>query len=252
MRNKITAVVVVKNGAMVIEECLKSLKWCDEILVIDDQSKDNTLEICKNLRTKVVTRAMEGNFAEQRNYAYGLAKNKWLFYVDADEIVPEKLKLEIVRYFNRPISKKISAFEMKRDDYFLGKLLKHGASGSHYFCRIIRKDRTIWINPIYEKPEVNGKRIFLKERLVHNRPETIKNFVNKANFYSSLEAKFLDKEGAKLKGYMLITKPLELFFRFYILKLGFLDGMPGLMFVMMASVLPKFLTYSKLWSLRNL
>lgn len=138
----LTAVVITKNEERNIERCLKSLSFADEVLLIDDYSTDRTVEIAKRFGAKVYKRHLNGDFASQRNFALLKAKNDWVFFVDADEVVPEETRLEIVSKIENPLLKEVGYF-IKRDNYFLGKKLKHGEASSVSILRLAKKIRQV-------------------------------------------------------------------------------------------------------------
>jgi glycosyltransferase involved in cell wall biosynthesis len=247
MKNKLSAVIIAKNAGNTIKESIDSLKWCDEVVVIDDKSTDDTIEVSKKHGARVYKRSMNNDFAAQRNYAYEIVKSDWIFFVDDDELVTPELKEEICLIFSKKISKKIAIFYMRRNDYFLGNLLKHGPAGTAFFARLLRKERTSWSGKIFEQVITSGESVYLQQRLIHNRQEDVHNLIVKANYYSDLEAEMLYEQGIKTNGWKIMTDPILRFNQYYWGKKAFLDGVPGFVFVLLGSVLVKFLADVKLW-----
>jgi glycosyltransferase involved in cell wall biosynthesis len=247
MDNKISAVIITRDSEEFIGKSIESLRWCDEIIVIDDESTDKTREVSKKLGAKVFSRKMGGDFAAQRNYAYEVVKFEWLFYVDDDEIITDELREEIQTFFKEKLTKKISLFWMRRNDYFLGKFLKHGPAGDAYFPRLVRKSKSHWTDRIFEQLHVKGEQVYLTERMTHERHEDAHDLIVKANFYSDLEAEMQYDKGVKVSFWEMATDPIARFFRYYIWQKAFLDGAPGFIFVFLGSVLVRFLGQMKLW-----
>ena len=246
MKTNISAVVLTHNSVKFVGKALKSLKWCDEIVVIDDVSDDGIERVAKKYKAKFYRRKMDGDFATQRNFAYTKVKNDWILFVDADEAVTKGLKNEIEQKFSQGVGE-ISAFGMRRNDYFLDHLLKYGPAGQAYFWRLVNKKSCRWVGKIFEIPQVDGWQICLESRLDHYRHEGAAELVIKANYYSDLEAKMLFKNKVKPRPKQIIWDPIVRFCHYYFWQKAFLDGIPGLIFVVLGSVLVKQLTEIKLW-----
>jgi glycosyltransferase involved in cell wall biosynthesis len=247
MNNKVSGLVIVKNGEKTISNCLSSLEWCNEIVVIDDFSTDQTVEIAERHGAKIYQRKMRGDFAAQRNFAMNKSKFKWVFFVDADEVVTEQLREEILFKLNNR-KKEVAAYEMRRIDFFLGKQLKWGGAGTSYFRRLLRKDKNKWVNSIFEFPKTDGKVKKLKCKLIHKRQENVSEYFKKVNFYSTLDANLYYEKGKKVNVISMVKEPVMMFGQQYISKKGVLDGIPGFTLSVAAGV-TKLLTQIKLWEL---
>ncbi len=129
-----------KDSEAYIKNCLRSLSFADETVVIDDNSTDKTVEIAKKYGAKIYKRNLAGDFATQRNYGLAKARGKWVFFVDSDEIVPPDLKSEIVQAINNPFVDS-DGFYLKRLDNIWGKPLKHGEPGNIKLLRLAQKRR---------------------------------------------------------------------------------------------------------------
>src|SRR3989338_11443344 len=163
---KISAVVLTKNEESNIDRCIRSLSWCDEIIVVDDYSKDRTIEKLQTAAQKVTVykRHLEGDFSKQRNFGLSKTSGDWVLFVDTDEIVSHGLKLEIKEKIRKG---NFLAFKIKRSDYFLGKWLKYGETGSAVFIRLAKKDTGVWRGRVHEVWQVNTAVAELSNPLLH-------------------------------------------------------------------------------------
>lgn len=262
---KITAVVLTKNEEKNIERCLKSLDFCHEIIIIDDYSTDNTLDIvykaCKNI--KLFKKELKGNFAEQRNFAMSKAKNDWVLFIDADEEISEELKKEIRNLesdFRRDGKRRkwddnfTNIFYIKRRDYFWGKELRFGEVKkirSTGLIRLVNKNSGKWQGNVHEEFVVKNKKIRverLNSFINHYPHQTLKEFINDINYYSTLRAKELFNQGKKTSVFEIIFFPFFKFIYNYIINLGFLDGAIGFVYSFMMSF-HSFLVRAKLYQI---
>ena len=160
----ITAVVLTKNEERNIVDCLESLSWCDEIVVVDDNSEDRTVEISKKIGAKIFTRNLNNDFSAQRNFALSKAREDWILFIDADERVSEELKEEIKHRIN---TNKADGYLIKRTDTIWDKKLKYGETGNIVLLRLARKNKGKWEGKVHEKWKIEGKADTLKNHLDH-------------------------------------------------------------------------------------
>jgi len=259
----ISTVVLTKNEEKNIVDCLESLLWCDEIIVIDDNSEDRTVEIVQNSKLraqnyssklKIYKRSLNNDFATQRNYGLSKANGDWVLFVDADERVPEALASEIINLIrltgSGQISNEYNGFYIKRRDFMWGKELKHGETGNIYLLRLAKKNKGKWEGRVHEEWKIEGRIGTLKNHLDHYPHPTISEFLSDINFYTDLRAKELFEKGLRSNFISILFYPTAKFLSNYFLKLGFLDGMQGLAFAIMMSF-HSFLVRGKLWHLWN-
>lgn len=246
---KITAAVIVKNGQKTVSECLESLKWCDEIIMVDDYSTDKTVEIAKKFGAKIFKRKLRGNFAQQRNFALSKSSGEWVLFIDADEMVTGELRDEIIRSIEL-VPEGVTGFAFRRIDYFLSYRLKYGPAARNYFFRLIKKGYGKWVTPQPEELKTSGKVKQLKHKIIHRRQEDIAGFIEKYNFYSTLEADVRSKRGENTNLIKIIYMPTKCFFSAYFFDLGFLDGSPGFILCFMIFFI-QFLIQVKLWGKRK-
>ncbi len=243
----ITAAILVKNEAKNIEECLKGLQWCSEVMIINDESDDSTIEIAKKLGAAVYEHKLNGDFAAQRNRALEKAKNTWVLFVDADERVSPGLAGEIEQSLNRQDGS-IYGYFIKRVDVMWGKELRHGETGNIKLLRLARKDAGLWKGKVHEEWKIVGRTSNLQEPLYHYPHQSVASFLKKINFYTDLRASELFSQKNKVHVWDIIIYTKAKFALNYIVKLGFLDGIPGLISAIMMSF-HSFLVRGKLWTL---
>ena len=229
----ISAVVLTKNEEKNIAGCLATLNFCDEIIVIDDHSSDETAKVAGRLGAKVFKRSLKDNFAQQRNFALDKAKNQWVFFVDADERVSFRLAEEIVKNVRQA---KNEAFLFKRQDRILGRALKYGETASVRLLRLAKKGAGQWTCRVHEVWTIEGQKKTLNQPLLHDREISIEEFIKKINFYSTLRAKELVEQKTGASIFKIIVFPTGKFLQNYFLRLGFLDGAAGLAMALLMSI----------------
>jgi glycosyltransferase involved in cell wall biosynthesis len=214
---KLSVVILTKNSQKYLKEVLKSVEFADEVIIYDNESTDNTSEIAKKFKnTKIfIDNEWEG-FGVQKQKAVNKAKNKWVFVLDSDEIFTESLKNEVLEVLKNPV---YDAYKVARLNNFFGKWIKHCGLFPDYSIRLFNKEKCKF-NKRRVHESVECERVgVLKNYFLHYAYESIEEFIDKQNTYSSLGAK-----PNKLKA---IFSPYWTFFKIYFLKLGFLDGWAG-------------------------
>jgi glycosyltransferase involved in cell wall biosynthesis len=239
-------VVLTKNNESRIGKVIQNLGFCDEVVVIDDYSADKTVEQARELGARVYKRLLGEDFAAQRNFGLKKATNEWVFFVDPDEEVTKKLQQEIKEKI-KTIG--FDGYQIKRLDEFLGKRLRFGETGNLHLVRLGRKTAGKWQRRVHEVWAIEnpGK---LDSALFHDSHASIEEFIDSINWYSMIEAKYRMKLKVKTNILEIILFPLGKFLHNYLFKLGFLDGMRGLV---MASVMSinSFSVRAKLWQLNK-
>jgi glycosyltransferase involved in cell wall biosynthesis len=243
----ISVVVLTKNEEKNIEECLKSLSWCDEKIIIDDHSIDNTVELAKKQGAKVYSRSLNNDFASQRNFGLEKAKGDWILFIDADERVSSALWYEIIAHINEP-TENFAGFFIKRKDTIWNKQLNYGETGKIKLIRLARKDAGKWTGKVHEVWQIKGKIDTLNNPLNHYPHPTITEFLKEINYYTDLRAYELYEKKTPTNWLFLILYPQAKFILNYIIKAGFLDGLPGLVSALMMAF-HSFLVRGKLWTL---
>ena len=241
----ISVVVLTKDEEKNLSQCLGSVKWVDEILVIDDNSTDKTLEIAKKFGGKIFTHSLNNDFAAQRNFALRQAQGQWVLFVDADERVSLELANEIKKEIKE---KKVDGFYLKRQDFFGGRALKYGETANVRLLRLGRKGKGKFEREVHEVWDIKGNISELKNPLLHFPHQTLSDFIDHVNFHSSLHAEALKKEGVRPSLFRIIFNPLGKFIQNYIFRCGFLDGTSGIIVALMMSF-HSFLARAKLYQL---
>lgn len=241
----ISAVVLTKNASQTLQKCLNSLTWCDEIVIIDDNSTGNTLEIARKFGTKVFRHALEDNFSSQRNFGLEKATSEWVLFVDADEVVTPALRDEIKRYINNPVNE-YKGYFIKRIDFMWSKQLYHGEWGNQSLLRLAKKEAGHWEGKVHEVWKIHGKTGRMDNILLHYPHPTISEFLQEINFYTSLRAKELFEKKTEVSWLSILFYTKAKFVQNYFFKRGFLDGLPGFILALFMSF-HSFLVRAKLW-----
>lgn len=244
---KISAVVIAKNAQELIEECLESLKFCDEIIVVDAGSKDKTLEIAAKFGAKII-RSEPDDYAHSRNLGLRSASYEWILYVDTDERVSPQLKSNIKNQVAK-VSNEYSAFKIKRKNFYFGK---HEWPYIEKLERLFKKDSLKgWYGKIHESPIVDGKIGVLDGFLLHYTHRDLSSMVNKTIEWSRIEAELRFKANhPKMNWWRLIRVMITAFFDSYIKQGGYKIGVPGLVESLYQSF-SIFVTYARLWELQR-
>lgn len=240
----LSVIILTKNEERNIADCMQSVRFADEIVVVDDNSEDSTVEIARKAGAKIYSRELKDDFASQRNYGLRKASGKWVLFLDADERVSEKLRREIVQTIKDPVSE--MGFYLKRVDFMWGRQLKHGETGEIELLRLARRTAGKWKRPVHEYWQVIGRTGRLQNPLLHSPHPTLREFIKSLNWMSSLHAQANLEEGKRSSLVKIIIWPGGKFVYNYLLRLGFLDGIQGLVFALMMSF-HSFLAWAKLW-----
>lgn len=251
---KLSVVIITKNEEGKIARCLESVKWADEVIVIDDLSQDRTVEICQEFGARVISHKSEGDFDRQRNIGIDNASGNWILQMDADEIVPEGLKEEIQKVIESQGSRFI-AYKIKRQNFFLGHFMRHGGWFIHYI-KLFKKGKARYVGrSVHETLKVDGPVGTIDEPIKHFPFNSIEQFIERQNFYTSVEARLMYEDKGEMSArkvkYNLTIRPLKLFWKVYIKKRGFLDGMHGFLFAILNSWV-YFLRWVRYWEICNL
>ena len=230
---KLTGVVLTHNSKSSLEKTLSSITFCDEVIVVDDDSTDGTLFLAKKYGAKIYQRKLNSNFAAQRNFGLTKAKGKWVLFVDPDEIVTEVLAKEIFRAID---SNTKDGYWIQRVDVFLSKRLLFGETGNIYFVRLAKKDAGKWKRPVHESWNTSGSLGRLNNPLLHYPHQSLSHFFNKINAYTSIEAVYRKGERRGFSWFELLVYPTAKFFKNYLWLQGFRDGIPGLIMAYMMSI----------------
>ncbi|MFN4111003.1 MAG: glycosyltransferase family 2 protein [Ignavibacteria bacterium] len=250
MGTKISVIIITKNEEKNIKECLESVKWVDEIIIVDALSEDSTTDIARQYTKKIFQREWSG-FVDQKNYALSLASNEWVLSLDADERVTHSLKQKLQDLFSKPDQVKgIDGFLIKRDNYFLGKKIRSCGWDRDYQLRLFKKSKTkLTDRLVHEGFEVGGKVGKISEPIVHLSYKSFNDAIVKINHYSSLEA--LEKSSKKKANiFTIIFYPFIYFIQHFIFRYGFIDGIYGF-YVSLLHAWTKMMVQIKIWELQH-
>ncbi|MBT8378121.1 MAG: glycosyltransferase family 2 protein [Ignavibacteria bacterium] len=240
----ISVIIIAKNEAKNIAECISSVKWAEEIIVVDAESTDETIETAKKFTDKVYIKKWEG-YVPQKKYALSLAKNQWVLSIDADERVTDELKTEIEHL----IDNSVDGYKIQRRNFLFNKEIKSCGWGTDYQLRLFKKDKTSLTDRlVHEAFIANGKIEKLRQPILHYTFSTFADFFAKINRYTTLRAQELFEEKRKVNGWIIISRSIIAFFQFYIFKRGYKDGIHGLIISLLHSI-STLLNYVKLWEL---
>ena len=233
-----------------LRELLPQLKWADEIVYVDCESNDGSLEVVREADCRVYSRPNNTNLNVNKSYAMEQANGDWVFYVDPDERIPEILVSEIEKVIQDTTN---SAFKLNRRNHYFGNWLRHGSQYPDTQLRLFRKDSAHFPNRhVHEKLVVEGSIGKLNNDMLHFPYLNISQFLSKFDFYTRVEAGYLRDSGVRITAgnslRFLVLKPFSRFFRRYFLKGGFRDGLPGL-FCAIFDALNFVVRYFKLWEL---
>jgi hypothetical protein len=244
----ISGCVIARDDASRIERCLASLAWTDEtVVVIDERSCDATEQLARRAGARVLRHAYHGNL-EQKNFALDQLKTDWVVALDADEALSPELAARLrERLAADPAG--LDGIELNRVTRHLGRWIRHGDFHPDWQLRVFRRSRGGWAgrNP-HGRVRVVGRVEKLAGDLEHASYESLADQVARVQEYSRVEAGELHRRGRRARVSDLCLRPPARFLRAYLLKAGFLDGMPG--FVIAAvTAFHVFLKYAKLWEL---
>lgn len=242
----LTVVIIAKNEEKNILRCLESLRFCTEVLVIDNNSSDKTVSLARKWGARVENFPDTGDYSAIRNRGLELAGNNWVLFVDADEVVSEKLGREILRAITR---QEYLGFLIRRQDYLWGRTLRHGDVGSYYLLRLGRKSVGVWTGKVHETWVIAGTIGRLSAPLDHYPHPTLETFLKSVNLFSTIRAQELFDHGSRSDIFQIILYPLGKFIYLWIYKLGILDGMAGLIHALTMSFY-SFLVRGKLFLLK--
>jgi len=244
--NSISAIIITYNEQENIRACLETVKWADEVIVVDSFSTDKTVEICKEYTHKIIQKTFEG-FGPQKQFALEQATSDWVFSIDADERVSRELAEEILSHRN---SLDKDGYFVPRESFWLGKKLRFGGCGKEMIVRLCRKQKGKFQGNVHEKLAIDGEVGHLKNSILHVSYKNMEHYFSKFNLYSTLVAQERFKAGRNVPLVLQIIFSVLDFFNRYIIKLGFLDGMPGFLWASFSSF-HRMVKYAKLWEMQR-
>lgn len=246
---KSSVIIITKNEEKMIKDCLESVKWADEIIIVDSGSKDKTLEIARKYTNKIYT-YKKGSFSDWRNFGLEKAKGEWVLYIDADERITPALRTEI-KYKILNI-KNINAYAIPRRNVLLGKEIRYGGWFPDYVKRLFRRDKLLkWKGRLHEEPIFEGELDHLKEPMIHITHRNLSSMIEKTREWSKIEAELLYQAGhPPVTWWRLLRVMLTEFWYRGIKKQGWRDGTVGWIEIFF-QMFSRFITYARLWERQN-
>ncbi len=244
--------ILTRNEERHIEDCLKTCLFFDEIVIVDSGSQDRTVEIAQNYTKRIAKRPFT-HFLEQREYAVSLMESEWIFYLDADERIPDALKNTILEFVNQ---EEYTLLEMPRRNYLLGKWIAHSGWYPDFQARLIQK-KTLAFHAqiVHERLSTTGKSFRLDPKgnvyLMHYTCTDLAAYFQKINHYTSLEAvEHVQLSPLKMTPFGILTRSIGMFTQSYIHHKGYKDGFEGFI-VAVFQLLSSFLLMMKIWEKRK-
>jgi glycosyltransferase involved in cell wall biosynthesis len=248
-KKKLSVVVITKNEGSRLSDCLKSVDWADEIIVVDDQSTDDTIQVARAHGAKVFERKMDIE-GKHRNYAYGLATHPWVFSLDADERVTPELKQEIIEILEK--NHDCNGYTVPRRNFMGNVWVRWGGMYPSAQLRLFRKGQFRYDEQAEVHPQayMSDPRGALKSDILHYTYRDYTDAIAKLDRQTDLEAKKWFRENRRVGVFSIIRKMIDRFWRAYISKKGYKDGVIGL-FLAVNSGMYQFLSYAKYWELKK-
>lgn len=249
VRQKISAYIITKNEEKNIVRAVESVSWMDEIIVIDSGSTDNTIQLARDHGATVIVSGFEG-FVIQKNKALDACSNDWVFNLDADEEVTSELRRSIERVLSLPgeqNTKVHTVYRVPRKTWYMGRWIQHCGWYPEYRSRLSRKGEARWTgDAIHESLEGNGESGTLTGDLLHRPYADIGEHLETIGRYTLIWARREKERGRRAHVFDLVLRPPIRFCKMFILRAGFLDGLPGFVASVMGMIYT-FLKYARLY-----
>ncbi|GJL65819.1 MAG: glycosyl transferase [Nitrospirales bacterium] len=244
-RQTVAVLVITKNEETHITECLESVKWADEIILVDAQSTDETVAIARKFTDRIFIRPWPG-FGLQKNFGLEQAGADWILILDADERVSVELSKEIQETLSMALDD-TAAYRVPRRNFFYGKWVQWGGAYPDYQIRLVQRGKAQYNDvAVHENLLVDGSIATLSGHLDHYTERQITDHFKKFNLYTTLAASEKGKVQNSVSWYHVVCNPFIIFFKTYVLKKGYRDGTRGIIFAVFASMYT-FVKYTKLF-----
>jgi len=245
---KLSVIILTHNNSSLILDCLSSVKSADEIIIVDDNSTDETLKLAKPFQPTIIQHKLT-SFSSQRNLALKQVKSDWVLFLDSDEQVSPELAREIT---SKIAASNYSAYRMKRLNYFFGRAIKHGGYWPDWQTRLFKvKDFNKFTGAVHETPHFSGSLSDLENHLTHFSHRNLAEGLEKSLIWTKKEAEEFIKAGHPPITWWRIIKVMvwEFCFR-YFKKLGLLDGYVGFIESLIQAI-NRFFVYQQVWELQQ-
>jgi len=242
MSTLLSAVIITHNAAEQLTDCLNSLSFVNEIIILDSGSEDTTKDIADLFNARFIHQDWLG-YGPQKQNAVELASNDWVLCLDADERVSDELAASIQAEMKSP---DYQVYQFPRCNRFMGRWLKHGEGYPDINIRLFNRNFAQWSeDAVHEVVKTEAPIRILNGDLLHDSAESLARYLEKQNLYTSLQAEKMYLAGKRANAGKLLFNPLFRFIKFYLFRLGFLDGMPGLIHILIGCQ-NTFIKYTKL------
>ncbi|MDD5175861.1 MAG: glycosyltransferase family 2 protein [Sterolibacterium sp.] len=246
-RFPLSAVIITRNAASSLASCLEALAFCDELLVVDSGSTDQTVALAFAHGARVMHQDWLG-YGPQKQFAVDQARHDWVLCIDADERVSETLRASILQALQQP---QHAAYRFARCNRFLGRYLRHGEGYPDWNLRLFDRRHARWsADAVHEKVLTQAEIVKLDGDLLHDSAETLEAYLAKQGRYTTLAAQQAHAAGKRAHAGHLLFSPLLRFIKFYLVRLGFLDGVPGLVHILIGCG-NSFTKYAKMLELQT-
>ncbi len=245
MSPKVSVFIIAFNSEKKIAACLRSVKWADEVVVVDSGSLDQTASLVKENGAALYQRKFT-NFSEQKNYAMSLCKGDWVLSIDSDEVVTDALREEIQKTVTDDAS--LDGYRIPRQSVIFSKEFRYTGMQDDQPVRLMRAGKGLFEQPIHEFLNVRGATGILKGALLHFTYDDISDYFERFNRYTTKESEYLLEQSFRLSWVDFFIRPPAMFIKLYFFKQGFRDGFPGFLF----SVFSGFYVFVKYAKYRDL
>lgn len=223
----ISVTIITLNEAKNLPRAIASVSWANEVLVVDCGSTDGTVEIARQLGAKVIQNPWPG-YGQQKNFAQNHAAHDWILNIDADEEVSPELAQQISENVANAEKSNVYGFYFPRKTFYLGRWIRHGGWYPNYLVRLAHKKHASWTEPaVHEELKVDGDLMMLPEPLLHYTFSSIQEQIQTNLRYARLGSERLKEKGQEPSCWKLLFKPTGKFLETYLVKRGFMDGLPG-------------------------
>ncbi|MFZ1699430.1 MAG: glycosyltransferase family 2 protein [Pyrinomonadaceae bacterium] len=248
---KISATIIVRDEENNIAEVCETLDWADEIVIVDSDSTDRTIEIARGYTDKIFNREFKG-FKDKHEYADAQTTGDWIFWIDADERVTPELRASIEQLRSIDDADLADGYRIARKTYFLDRWIRHCGWYPDYQMRLYRKANSYWdgVAP-HQVAHVPGRVDTLDGEFLHYTKRDLAEYHRVTESYAALAAEHLTKEGRSVGAFGICANAVAAFVRTYILKQGFRDGVAG-MIISGFTAYGVFLKYAKVWENNNI
>jgi glycosyltransferase involved in cell wall biosynthesis len=248
-RRPLTVIIPTHNEEKTLPDCLESVRFADETLVVDSFSSDRTLEIARSRGARIVQREY-GYSAQQKNWAIPQARHEWVLLVDADERVTPGLRDEILKLLE--VGPTADGYWIRRANFFLGKRIRFCGWGTDRVIRFFRRDVARYQDrQVHAEIDLPGPLPSLDSPLEHHTFRSFRQYWRKLDLYSEWGARQMYLEGRRAGGVQVLLRPIGRFVRMYILRFGFLEGAHGVVLSLLGAF-TVYLKYARLWEMRLL